>query len=159
MPRSRQEIIDAHNAVTERLAAAASGLSEEDFARTVYEGWPVKDVLCHLASGSAAGAFFIAIARSGRQGPDAGFDLDRWNQDRVAERRSKPVRDLVAEFRAGHEASIKALHEASDDLLAQEVQSDVGVTLLADMLYITAAEHDAGHLDDLERALGRHGEA
>jgi hypothetical protein len=52
--RSREEIIAAHKGGTQKLEAVASRLSQQDPEGTVYPGWTVRDVLCHLAAGSGA---------------------------------------------------------------------------------------------------------
>jgi hypothetical protein len=83
-----------------------------------------------------------------------GFDIDRWNAEQVAARRDKPLEDVLAEFRAGHEVSIKAVEAAPDDLLAKQVPDfSGGMSPLADLIKGSASDHEAMHLNDLEKAL------
>ncbi len=154
MPPSKQEIIEAHNRIAGRLEALTSGLSEQDLAKSVYPGWTVKDLLCHLASTSAGAAFFIGMAQAGQQGMGPDFDIDSWNAEQVLARRSKSVGDLVAEFRAGYEASIKAVEAASDELLAKQVPNfEGGISSLAELAIVFPTGHTADHLNDIDRAL------
>ena len=153
MVASKRDIIEAYHQSTRRLERIAAGRSEEDLKKTTYEGWTVKHLICHMASTSGAAAFFISMAQSGG-GAGAGFDIDRWNAEQVATRRDKPLEEILAEFRAGHEASIKAVEAAPDDLLAKQVPDfSGGMSALADMIWGSATEHEAAHLDDLEKAL------
>lgn len=153
MVAGKKDIIDAYQRSTQRLERLAAGRSEEDLQQTTYEGWSAKHLICHMASTSGAAAFFISMARSGG-GMGAGFDIDRWNAEQVAARQDKPLEDILAEFRAGHEASIKAVEAASDDLLAKQVPNfEGGMSPLADLIWGSATEHEAAHLDDLEKAM------
>jgi uncharacterized protein (TIGR03083 family) len=153
MVASKQEIIGAYQQSSRRLDGIVAGRSEEDLKKTVYPGWTAKQLLCHLASTSGSGAFFIMMAQSG-QGMGAGFDIDRWNAEQVAARQDRPVEEIVAEFRAGHESSIKAVESAADDLLAKQVPDfSGGMLALADLIKGSATDHEASHLDDLEKAL------
>ena len=153
MVASKQDIIDAYQQSTRRLEKIAAGRSEGDLKKTTYEGWTARHLICHMASTSGAAAFFVSMAQSGG-GMGAGFDIDRWNAEQVAARHDKPLEEILAEFRAGHEASIKAVEAAPDDLLAKQVPNfEGGMSVLADMIWGSATEHEAAHLDDLEKAL------
>jgi uncharacterized protein (TIGR03083 family) len=154
MVANKRDIIDAYQQSTRRLERIAAGRSEEDLRKATYEGWTAKHLICHMASTSGAAAFFISMAQSGG-GMGTGFDVDRWNAEQVAARQGKPVEEVLAEFRTGHEASIKAVEATPDDLLAKQVPNfEGGMSALGDMIWGSATEHEAAHLDDLERALG-----
>jgi len=150
---SKQEIISAYQQSTRRLDGIVAGRSEEDLKKVVYPGWSAKQLLCHLASTSGSAAFFIMMAQSG-QGMGAGFDIDRWNAEQVAARQDRPVEEIMAEFRAGHESSIKAVESAADDLMPKQVPDfSGGMSALADLIKGSATDHESSHLDDLEKAL------
>ena len=108
MVASKQEIISAYQQSSRRLDGIVAGRSEEDLEKAVYPGWTAKQLLCHLASTSGSAAFFIVMAQSG-QGMGTGFDIDRWNAEQVVARQDRPVEEIMAEFRAGHESSIRLL--------------------------------------------------
>jgi uncharacterized protein (TIGR03083 family) len=153
MVASKQEIISAYQQSTRRLDGIVASSSEEDLKKTVYPGWSAKQVLCHLASTSGSAAFFIMMAQSG-QGMGAGFDIDRWNAEQVAARQDRPVEEIMAEFRAGHESSTNAVESAADDLMAKQVPDFSGaMSALADLIRGSATDHEAEHLGDLEKAL------
>jgi len=153
MVASKQEIISAYQQSTRRLDGIVAGRSEEDLKKIVYPGWSAKQILCHLASTAGSAAFFITLAQSG-QGMGAGFDIDRWNAEQVAARQDRPLEEIMAEVRAGHESSIKAVESAADDLMAKQVPDfSGGMSALADLIKGSATDHEASHLDDLEKAL------
>ncbi len=153
MVASKQEIIGAYQQSTRRLDGIVAGRSEEDLKKTVYPGWSAKQLLSHLASTSGSAAFFVMMAQSG-QGMGAGFDVDRWNAEQVAAREDRPLEEIIAELRAGHESSIRAVESAPDDLMARQVPDfSGGMSALADLIKGSATDHEAGHLDDLEKAL------
>jgi uncharacterized protein (TIGR03083 family) len=153
MVASKQEIISVYRQSSRRLDGIVAGKSEEDLKKVVYPGWSAKQILCHLASTSGSAGFFIMMAQSG-QGMGAGFDIDRWNAEQVAARRDRPLEEIMAEFRAGRESSIKAVESAPDDLMAKQVPDfSGGMLALADLIKGAATDHETGHLDDLEKAL------
>ena len=153
MVTSKQDIVDAYRESTRRLEGLVAGRSEEDMKKTADSGWTAKDIICHLASTAGSAGFFITMAQSG-QGMGGGFDLDRWNAEQVAARQDRPLDEILAELRAGHESSIKAVEAAADDLLAKQVADfSGGTSALADVIHGSPTEHEAAHLDDLEKAL------
>jgi uncharacterized protein (TIGR03083 family) len=153
MAASKQEIISVYQQSSRRLDRIVAGKSEEDLKKTVYPGWSAKQLICHLASTSGSAAFFIMMAQSG-QGMGAGFDIDRWNAEQVAARQDRPMEEVVTEFRAGHDSSIKAVESAADDLMVKQVPDFSGGTVaLADLIKGSATDHEAEHLGDLEKAL------
>jgi uncharacterized protein (TIGR03083 family) len=154
MVASKRDIIDAYQQSTRRLERLTAGRSDEDLKKTAYEGWTAKQLICHMASTSGSAAFFVSMAQAGG-GMGAGFDVDHWNAEQVAARRDKALEEILAEFRTGHEASIKAVESAPDDLLLKQVPNfEGGMSALADLIRESATEHEAAHLDDLEKALG-----
>lgn len=153
MVASKQDIISAYQESTRRLERLVAGRSEEDMKKAADSGWTAKDIICHLASTAGSAGFFITMAQSG-QAMGAGFDLDRWNAEQVEARQDRPLDEILAELRAGHESSIKAVEAAADDLLAKEVADfSGGTSALAAVIHGSPTDHEAAHLDELEKAL------
>lgn len=154
MPSTRHEIIGGYSNLADQMERIAPSLSEEELGKTVYSGWTAKDVLCHLAADSQAGLFFISLAQTTRSELDPAFDLDRWNAARVAERREKPVSELLAELRAGYKASVHAVESASEELLAKPVPNfDEGGTWTLAEQVSGVSGHAIRHLHDIEKAI------
>lgn len=162
---TKQEIADALRDFVQRAEKLAAGLSPDDWNKTTYEqGWNVKQAFCHLAAMSNAAPFMINLTaspppptqgRGGDGGTATAFDVDAWNAREVATRENKPVEEILAELKTGHENSIKAVQATSDELLAKEFRAPWGlVAPLGDALLEMANGHNGGHLSDIERAVG-----
>jgi len=158
MVTTKQDIVKATGAFADRAGTIAAGLSPADWQKTVYEGgWNVKQVYCHLATMAGGAAFVINLAASSPPSGGGGqgdFDVDAWNAREVGARQDKPVEEILAELKSGCAASISAVEATGDELLAKEVSMPWGVSgTLAEVLAASVTDHNAEHLDDIERAL------
>ena len=158
MVTTKQDIVKAVDAFADRAGSIAAGLSPADWQKTVYEGgWNVKQAYCHLAAMAGGAAFVINLAASpppSGGGGQGGFDVDAWNAREVCAREDKPIEEILAELKSGCAASINAVEATSDELLAKEVTMPWGVSgTLAEVLATSVTEHNATHLDDIERAV------
>jgi hypothetical protein len=151
---SKAEVVEQLRAVVGRAEAVADRVQESDLRRPVYsQGWNVKETFAHLATMGGSPAFFINMAQAG-QGPPGDFDIDAFNQQQVDTRKDRSLRELVDEFRQGHEAGVKLIESSSDELLAKEVSNFRGGTSpVLEVVRMSGAEHENGHLDDIENAL------
>lgn len=92
--------LDGHRVRFESLCRA---LSDEELGRAVPNStWLVRDFIAHLATIDGPIAEMFRSVQSGKvnglRDPDRGaFDIDRWNEERVRERRGRTVADLLRE--------------------------------------------------------------
>jgi hypothetical protein len=155
---TRQEAAEALRATVRRAEEIAARLTEADLGRTVHEGgWNVKQVFAHLASLGAGPAFFIQMAQQpagGGGGVGEGFDIDGFNKQQVETRQDKSMAELLAEYRQGRERGIQVMESTSDEVLAKEIWNfQEGTSPVLEVIQRGAAEHDMGHLDEVESAL------
>ena len=155
---TKQEIIDTVRGFTHRADKIAAGLSPADWEKTTYEqGWTVKQAYCHLASLGASIPFFVNMATNPQPagGVGAGFDVDAWNAQQVAQRQGKSKDEILAELRTGFEGSLKFLDSVSDEVLSKEMTSPFSGQRapLSDLLVQAFVGHHSMHLDDIERAV------
>jgi len=156
---SKQDIVRAVGVFVDRAGTIAGSLSPADWQETVYEGgWNVKQAYCHLAAMAGGATFIINLAASlppsSGGGGQGGFDVDAWNAREVGAREGKPIEEILAELKSGCAASISAVEATSDELLAKEATMPWGVSgTVADILMTSVIEHNATHLDDIERAV------
>jgi uncharacterized protein (TIGR03083 family) len=154
---TRQDIIDTVRGFVQRADKIAAGLSPADWEKATYEqGWTVKQAYCHLASLGALIPFFVNMAQNPTSGGvGAGFDVDAWNAQQVAQRQGKSTDEILAEIRTGYEGSLKFLDSVSDDLLAKEMTNPFSGQheTVADILIGSVTGHHSIHLDDIERAV------
>ena len=158
---TKQEVAQSLRAVVERAEKVAARLSEKDVACPVCEnGWSVKQVFAHLASLGASPAFFIGMAKqaasggSGGGGMGPGFDIDAFNKQQVELRKERSMAELLAEYRQGREQGIQVMESTPDDVLSKEIWNfQEGTSPVLEVIQRGAAEHDMGHLDEVESAL------
>ena len=155
---TRQEIVDTVRRFIQRADKIAAGLSPADWEKTTYEqGWTVKQAYCHLASLGASIPFFVNMAANPQPagGLGAGFDVDAWNAQQVAQRHGKSNNEILAELRTGFEGSLTFLDSVSDEVLSKEMTSPFSGQrgTLADLLVGSFTGHHGIHLDDIERAV------
>ena len=156
----KQDVTDALRASVQRAEEIAAGLSEADQARQVYIGWTVKDVFAHLASMGGSPAYFIVMAQreepSTGSGSGGGFDINAFNKMQIESRRDKPLPELVAEFRQGHEASIVMIDTTPDEVLFKKAVNPFRGGIMSttlEMIQGSVADHESEHLDDIVAAL------
>ena len=158
MVTTKQDIVNAVGAFVERAESIAASFSIADWQKTVYEGgWNVKQVYCHLAAMGGTASFMISMAARplpSSGGGQGGFDIDAWNAREVGARQDKPIDETLAELKSGYARGIDVVEATSDELLAKEMTMPWGASgTLAKLLMTSVIEHNAEHLDDVERAV------
>jgi hypothetical protein len=158
MATTKQDITEAVGVFVDRAESIAASLSPADWQRTVYEGgWNAKQVYCHLAAMAGIAPFLISMAANplpSSGGGEGGFDIDAWNAREVGARQDRPTEEILAELKSGYAKSIDAVQATRDELLAKEMTTFWGESgSLAEILMTSVIAHNAGHLDDVERAL------
>ncbi|HEX5501974.1 MAG TPA: DinB family protein [Thermomicrobiales bacterium] len=156
---TRDEIIAAIRQGEERVARTFGGLTDAQLATRVHEGeggWTAKEVLAHLAGRQQGYDRTYQLAESGPPPPGsmAGFSVDDWNRQRIAERSGKSRDDLLAEFRQVHDALIARVRETPDDLLQRPIPRAQGPVPFGDALAGGGGRHALNHSAEVERALG-----
>ena len=154
MSATRDDVIGAIRSAQDEVEGLVSSAPESAWSKHVYEqGWNARDLLCHIASTSGIAGFLIGMAKgSGGMGTD--FDIDAWNAQAVAERRGKPVSEVVGEVRDNCGRDIESVQSAPDDLLAQDFRAPWGVEgSLADVIVGSINGHFMTHVRDLEKAV------
>jgi hypothetical protein len=153
---SKADIIAAIEAGNARVAAVFGALSAEQLATRVYpggRGWTARDILAHLAGRGPGHEIVLELARDPTTFDFANFDADAWNQQRVDELAGLGRDELLAEFRAVHEALRDRVAAMSDAELSVELAFPFGSLGLGDVLQLSGGEHSEQHADDVARAL------
>jgi hypothetical protein len=156
---TRQEIIEALNAISARVDALTPRL-EGSLERPLLQGsWTVRDALCHLAADSRGVPGMVARLERVAQGlprrtPGVDDDVDAYNERMIAERKHKPLSDLLGEIDAGIRADIESVGELSDEFLQRELPSvRGGAAPVSEQMRVYLGGHPMRHLDDIEAAL------
>ena len=154
---TKEEVTTVLLANVQRAEKIAVTLSEADLTRPVYEnGWTVKEVFAHLAAMGGSPAFFLGMAASGG-GFSGNFDVDALNSHQVESRKARPLLDLLAEFRQGHEKGVALINATPDEVLEKKVADPFmgGMSTALELILNSCSDYEGMHLDDLVAALRR----
>ena len=152
---NRAETIAALETDAAAVAETVSGLAGRRWDTGVYEhGWTARQLLAHLAAIEWTYPKLIDRARetssASASGGGGGFDMDAYNRRQVEKRADASVADLLDEFARNRAATIAALRDADDELLAQPTRSAGGVQgTLLEVFASVAVDHVRQHLADL----------
>ena len=162
MGASKQDVIDALNAVRRDVERLVEATPEGAWTKGVYEnGWNAKQVLGHLAAMSGVANFVMMMAQApaGGMGGGGAFDIDQFNAQQTAMRESKTPADLLDEIRSNFMRDAGAVEKASDDLLLKHYKAPWDVEgaavegTVADVIVGSLERHYRGHLDELAVAV------
>jgi uncharacterized damage-inducible protein DinB len=132
------------------------GLTDTQLDTPVHQGegtWTAGDILGHLAGREQVYAMMFQAARG--DNPFAAIsDFNAWNEERVAERRGEGRDDLLAEFRAVHEALLAQVEATDDAELGQVISLGRRTASLGDLLRGSGGQHSTTHATEVASALG-----
>jgi hypothetical protein len=162
---SKRALLDALRTSRDEVLSVIRSLSPDELEQGRYEqGWNGREILAHVASiewtyprlidvaraagtaevDRAAGANAEPPAREMRGGNDA------YNERQVAKRAHLSVAELLAEFEKNRAATIHAVEDADEELLARRIRSAGGrVGPLATVFHDVAVTHVLGHVRDI----------
>lgn len=150
---SKQELLEALRTCGELTLISLRSVPEESLARGRYEGgWSGREIVAHLASAEWTYPRLIGLARGAGTAPASSpsGSIDAYNARQVAKRAETPVADLLGEFERNREATIAAVEEANEALLAVVVQTAAGLRgPLGAVLKFVAVDHVLGHVEDV----------
>ena len=152
---TRQEITEAIQQGIAKVESTFGALSDKQLQTKVHDGdggWNAKEILAHLA-GRARGYELMSQLAAGGSFP-AGFDGNRWNQERVAERIDHSRDELLAEFRTVHEGLAATVQTLDDAALDQTIQFGPQPIPVGEMLRRSGGLHSVAHAEEVDRALG-----
>jgi uncharacterized damage-inducible protein DinB len=140
-------------------------LSEEELARPVPDStWTVKDFIIHLAQFDTEVARWMEALKAGRieapgRNEDGGaFDVDAYNNARVAERHDWPLERILAEGAENRANLIVVMEELEDAHIEQTVQFPGDnkrdpAQVQFKLFLMGLARHDPVHVADMVKAL------
>ena len=156
-------IVDRLKGERAGLERFARSLSDEELSRVVPGGtWTVKDFIVHVATLDAAYiGWFTALAGDtdpGNHRGSPGFDVDRFNEAAVTERRGRSVDDVLHEAAILRGRLIAVMERFSDEKLDSTVRfggdrKRPPVDLPLGQFLPGWACHDAIHVADMLKAL------
>jgi hypothetical protein len=170
---TKAELLSALRSSEQELLAKIGALPEEEFQQGRYEkGWTARQILAHVASIEWTYARLLDVARQAQksgspesQAAESGTGsgrpetrptriaqggIDAYNQRQVDKRAETSVPDLLVEFQRNRAATIDAVENADEALLATPIQSAGGIAgALAGVIHAVAVLHVLGHVNDI----------
>ncbi len=164
-PMSKTQLLEALLSGERELVDKLSGLPADAFERERYEnGWNGREILAHIASlewtyprlldipkqGESPGATESRAKSSSPPTRSVRGGIGSYNERQVEKRAGASVADLLAEFQTNRAATIAAVEQADDALLATPITSSGGIKgPLATVIYLIAVMHVQGHVNDI----------
>lgn len=165
---SKAELLEALRSSQREILDKLGPLPADAFERGRYEsGWNGREILAHIASIEWTYPRLLGVAKGGTA-PEANESrreasapptrsarggIDDYNQRQVEKRAGASAADLLAEFRKNRAATIAAVEQADEALLATPIRSAGGITgPLARVIYLTAVMHTQMHVNDIVAA-------
>ena len=162
MDAAVQPVVDVIVGDRARFERFVRSLSDEELLRPVPDStWVVKDFVSHLATLDGVMArWFAGIAAGGGAAPGngGGFDIDAFNDAKVAERRDRPIEEILAEGARARAALLAVMESFTAATLDQTMHfggdSKRPASEIAFGRYLHGwARHDAIHAADMLKAL------
>jgi hypothetical protein len=162
---SKTQLLEALRSGERELLDRLGGLPADAFERERYEnGWNGREILAHVASLEWTYPRLLDIpnqatppeaseSRPESKSPPtrtARGGIGSYNERQVEKRAGVSVADLLAEFEKNRAATIAAVEQADEALLATPIKSAGGITgPLATVIYLIAVMHVQGHVNDI----------
>lgn len=141
MSNPAHRILPRIEATREELLAFVDGLDEAVLAwHPPGGGWSIRENLAHLADAEHGHRRFAQAVLAGQPVRIEGFDLDRWNEERVARREGQSVGEILDALRAERQETLALVstippgawekrgdHPALGELSVQQVIKVIGV--------------------------------
>jgi len=105
----------------DKLLLAVAGLRPEDAERTAIGDWSIKDIVAHIAAWDEESCRRLELIAAGREAEIVDYsdaEVDDWNAQAVAQRRSASWSDTLAELSAARDRLQRALFALPDEHLS-----------------------------------------
>jgi hypothetical protein len=121
---TREELIDGLRMVIREGLRTTAAFGADDWKAQVHDeegGWNVKQVYCHLTATVDALPGFAALLAQSKEGqnPGAGFDINAFNAQGVADRQGMSESELMGAFKTSHEKAIDLIQNMPQEQLEQ----------------------------------------
>ncbi|MFO7539840.1 MAG: DinB family protein [Chloroflexota bacterium] len=143
------------------LLDVLAGLSDEDWQTAVFPDdeeidppWTVADLVRHVADAELSMTRLMQLIREGGEGVPADFDLNRWNNSRLAKNRHKSPAEVTADMAQQRAALFQFIDSLTPADLEKAGRHGRGTIMTIDQICVLIAGHDKLHLADIKQAVG-----
>ncbi len=131
-------------------------LPSRAWSQAVYtegEAWTVREILAHVVQTELYIGHLMVQVRDGHPGVEPGFDLDRFNRERVPELAGMAPQAMVAQFSERRQVTVAWVRGLTESNLKRSGRHPaLGVSTLERMARLVYL-HVQGHLRDIRRAI------
>lgn len=132
-----------------------TGFPTDQNSRKIYpgdKGWELKDILAHFISAEKSFLLLFENIRTGGQGADTDFNIDKYNNLEVEKLRIYSMVDLVREFSSTRKQMIEFVERLNgEDLLKVGNHPAMGQSKLVDMIRMVYI-HNSRHIRDISQS-------
>ncbi len=153
MTSPAEKILPKMQATHQELVTLIKGLDQETLNRRPPEGgWSIRENLAHLVDAERAHRRFVEAVLEGRPIRRLeGFDLDRWNEERVARRADQSADELLEALEAERRETLALIAALPDDAWEKEGDHPVlGRVSVQHVLKIIGI-HERMHLKEMRQ--------
>jgi uncharacterized protein (TIGR03083 family) len=151
-----ERLVERLRSEGQRTVEFFQALAPEQWQAQVYSDgaqWQTRHLLAHFVATENAFHLLIEDILSGGSGAPEDFDIDDFNQRRVAELKETSTQDLLAQFAAGRQASIAQVARMGQaDLLRTGRHPFLGMTTLQEIIQLLY-RHNQIHQRDIRKLL------
>ena len=140
----------------DKLLAIFEVLTPEQWQTVIYTDgmtWTIKDLLAHQIAAEKEFQFYGHDVLSGGQGAPENFDINRFNNNAVAQQADRTPEELLAAFRATRQGSIDFVAAIQPDQWALQGRHPFFGLMTIEDLFKLIYRHNMMHLRDLRRVL------
>ncbi len=156
MAETPERLVERLRSEGQRTLEFFHGLGPESWQVQVYsEGapWKARQLLGHFVATEKAILVLVEDILAGGGGAPEGFDIDVFNERRVAELKDLSAPDLLAQFAAARQSSIERVQRlAPADLLKAGRHPFLGMTTLEEIIKLLY-RHNQIHQRDMRKAI------
>lgn len=152
-----QSLVDRLLEDGQKTSLFFENLSPEQWQTVVYmesSHWTIRQVLAHFVSSEVSFNRLLENILAGGAGTPEDFDIDVYNERKVAQLRNSTVDELLRQYRQARQSNVTLVSSLSpQDLTRQGRHPFLGVAPLTDMIKLIY-RHNQIHLRDVRRLLG-----
>ena len=155
---------DKHTLIQERLRdegdkllAVFEGLTPEQWQTAIYTDnmtWTIKDLLAHQISAEGEFQFYGRDVLNGGAGAPEGFDINAFNNRKVAALADRTPNQLLADFRSTRQTTIDLVTTIRDDQFALQGRHPFFGMMTMEDLFKLIYRHNMLHARDIRKVLG-----
>ncbi len=148
---TREELIDGLRMIVREGQRTTRDLTPDGWKQQVHDeegGWNIKRIYCHLTATMDALPGFAAMLAQAQEGQNigAGFDIDAFNAQGVADREGMSESELMEAFKTSHEKAIELVQSMPDEQLEQKRRFGPLEGTVADIAATALVLHALSHI-------------